>query len=609
MLSRVRRSVAAARAKVQGSRRVGRVRHHLSRVLRRQKAPTSTRPAQPTAGADALFVRFASLLPRRDLRTVVVLGGPEKDTRLRAVLIGLEPTDRVLVLAGELDPCWELDSFGATFDVAATSSAVHARLKRLGPVDLLVDLTPGPVHRHEETWRLLFFHLRAGGAWVLPTRALTEGRDAGLTAFAHVARLVSTERKSWASDPDADLANACSLVALTPSATVAVMKIRHLLKVRETDKQVFKERNPRTRLSVLERLEPTAFHSEVTTITHESDVAVTALPAEFSVPALESRYYEGRIAVTANSLTYVGPSVLPESFRYPFEHSLHNPKLISVSKDFGRLDRYSHPKTQLRGNYFHADASYSGHFGHILTEVVSRLWAWDEAKKAIPDLKIIFNVSKASNREPVLERGLFTAYGIDPSDVVVKHEPVWVDGLVGATPMWHNQNPHFVHPQIAERIWSRMTDSLSAGRPGQGPKLFVSRKSGVKHRPCRNADAVEALFAQHGYVVVYPEDYDLPEQAAMFRDAEVVAGFGGSALFNVMHSQRLRHLIVLSHESYTARNEQLYSAVLGNTVEYFWSPADLKHGNHWTDEAFKSAWEFDFERNGEALRALLADLG
>ena len=300
--------------------------------------------------------------------------------------------------------------------------------------------------------------------------------------------------------------------------------------------------------------------------------------------------------------------MLPESFRHPFAHSLHNPKLISVSKDFGRLDRYSHPKTQLRGNYFHADAAYPGHYGHILTEVVSRLWAWDEAKKVVPDLKIIFNVPQSSNREPSLELDLFTSYGIDPGDIVVKHEPVWVDGLVGATPMWHNQHPHFVHPQIKERIWSRMTDSLSVGRPGLGPKLFISRKANIKHRPCRNVGAVEALFLRHGYVAVYPEDYDLSEQAAMFRDAEIVAGFGGSALFNVMHCRHLRHLIVLSHESYTARNEQLYSAVLGNVVEYFWSPADLQHGKRWTEEAFKSAWEFDFRRNGETLTALLRKL-
>lgn len=175
--------------------------------------------------------------------------------------------------------------------------------------------------------------------------------------------------------------------------------------------------------------------------------------------------------------------------------------------------------------------------------------------------------------------------------------------------MWHNHAPHWAHPEIRDRVWKPMTDRLARGRSGRGSRLFVSRRADTRHRPCRNVADVESFFADRGFAVVRPEDNALSDQAAMFRDAEVVAGFGGSGMFNVMHCRNLRRMIVLSHEAYTARNEQLYAAVLGSDIEYFWSPADLRHAGEWSDQAFKSGWEFDFARNSAALRATVADLG
>jgi hypothetical protein len=67
--------------------------------------------------------------------------------------------------------------------------------------------------------------------------------------------------------------------------------------------------------------------------------------------------------------------------------------------------------------------------------------------------------------------------------------------------------------------------------------------------------------------------------------------------------------VVLNHESYTARNEHLYAAVLGCTEHYFWSPADIAHPtNGWSADAYYSGWEFDFERNLDQLTRLLRSL-
>jgi capsular polysaccharide biosynthesis protein len=140
-------------------------------------------------------------------------------------------------------------------------------------------------------------------------------------------------------------------------------------------------------------------------------------------------------------------------------------------------------------------------------------------------------------------------------------------------------------------------------------RIFVSRTSRWKRRRCHNAEDVERFFVAHGFTVVYPETLDLGVQAGIFANATVIAGFGGSALFNMMYAKKLQTLIVLSHEAYTARNEHLFSSVRDVEVHYFWSPPDIPHPpDGWSQDAFYSGWNFDFARNEDPLRALLTSL-
>ena len=45
-----------------------------------------------------------------------------------------------------------------------------------------------------------------------------------------------------------------------------------------------------------------------------------------------------------------------------------------------------------------------------MTEVVSRLWGWDEAKRRNPELKVVFR--PRPDKDPGTERALFSAYGL-----------------------------------------------------------------------------------------------------------------------------------------------------------------------------------------------------
>lgn len=211
-----------------------------------------------------------------------------------------------------------------------------------------------------------------------------------------------------------------------------------------------------------------------------------------------------------------------------------------------------------------------------------------------------------NERVPILEQRLFQAYGIAAEDIVWVDEPVWLESVVAATPMWHNAIPHYVHPDLRS-VWERLRTSLADPAGGLSERIFVSRRT--KNRVCRNAGAVESYFAARGFTVIQPELYDLGQQAAIFADARVVAGFGGSGMFNLLYTTQLDTLILLNQEAYTARNEHLYASLLGGDVHYFWSRPDTPHpAGGWSEEAYYSDWEFDFARNSSDLDAVLDSL-
>ena len=175
-----------------------------------------------------------------------------------------------------------------------------------------------------------------------------------------------------------------------------------------------------------------------------------------------------------------------------------------------------------------------GHFGHLLTEQVSRLWAWPEAKALVPDLKLLLGTNQRAEVQPY-EYAVYAAAGVPHEDVVMLREPARVERVLSATPML--SNPEYVHPRIAE-TWRRVGDNLAATAAG-GPRpgrVFCSRR--LKKRSCTNTGEVEDLFRAEGFEVIYPEDMPLGDQIETLRSADVVAGFAGSGLFNLCFVER-----------------------------------------------------------------------
>jgi capsular polysaccharide biosynthesis protein len=296
--------------------------------------------------------------------------------------------------------------------------------------------------------------------------------------------------------------------------------------------------------------------------------------------------------------------VLPDTFRH-HTRTLEHQRLREVAPGHVRPPFRVAGAARLPGTYYHLDNEHRGFFGHLLTEQVSRLWGWQEAKARHPDARLLVSLNRG---RPVAdwEWTILEAAGIPRSEVTVIEKRVRVERLLAATPMF--SMPRYVHPQVVE-TWDRLGSALRA-QASSGPsprRIFVSRRH--RKRACTNREEVEGLFRRHGFEVVFPEEMPVPDQVKLFHDADVVAGFAGSATFTVLFSDRPKHLVLISSVNYRAANEYMIAAVRGHRLDVATCQATVARGDGVDRKvAFRSSFTVDMEREGAWLEGVLAEI-
>lgn len=566
-------------------------------------------PSLPTGGREVQGPESTSRGGGSPIVVILALGSPVQSVRDE---VQRYHDAEVHVVASPDDlPAMDVATLGAFPWAAVNTAQLNWCLRMIGAPHTILDISPGTKQDHKATWNRAFLHLSAAGVYRVPRNAFSsvseyeDWVDFVLSVYAASrARKVSGGRLS---PRDLSLAGYAGGVAATEDMTELTKTQSHLLKVRDDEaSRLLATRLKDHYVRELVTIPSVDFQVRGKTFNHGNEGAIAGVEATFQLPARRVRAYEGpRVRVVERCLAVVGDVVVPESFRFHLEQTLRNPRLVDTDSEFSQVTAdWNYGWERLPGTYYHLDASNSGHFGHLMTEVISKLWGWDAAISEYPDLKAIFRIRKPQERYPKLELDLFTAYGIPEDRIVWVGNPVCVDRLVAATPLWHNQFPHYADPMMLQ-VWDRLASRLVSGDEAKSERLFISRPPTLGNRSCRNVQEVEAFFEEAGFDIVYPEKLSLEGQASLFAHAKVIAGFGGSALFNVGYCRRLEKLIVLNHEAYTARNEHLYGSLLGCEVHYFWSKPDTPHPvGGWSEDAYFSSWECDLPR----LRAELLDV-
>lgn len=321
-----------------------------------------------------------------------------------------------------------------------------------------------------------------------------------------------------------------------------------------------------------------------------------------TIPTLRCMVYED-VVCSRRQVSAAQGVLLPTSYHKPFRRQMTQAGVQDAGPRYARA-RGHEDAERLPGTYFHLDNEYAGHYGHVITQDLAKLWAWDDALREYPDLRVLIGSARRSNHVPSHTYELLEAFGIERSRVVQFHDPVRVERLVTATQAF--QQPAFASP-AAQAVWERVAKSLVA-QASDAPvpdRVFISRRPSLR-RSCLNGDVVEQRFRDAGFDVVYPEDLTLPDQARLFSEASVVAGFGGTGMLNLVYSSRPATRIVIASRTYQGANEYYLAMLQGGDLYYFW--CDPVAPDTPTRRNFHWDFRFDADRDGPALDKILASL-
>lgn len=562
---------------------------HQLEVYRKMLKGTGVRSAAFVIPEAHLGEVLAALRSRPDVRVAVFLPSlPRTDALGRGAVTG-----RILV-----HPTHE---FGA----------VHGLLTAMGPLDLLVDHGNG--HDRLSYFRRLFFHLRGGGRYVVNDDAEgaggteAEGSRGGLShALARLFEVkVSGDGRDSATADDRALAEAIESVDLDGARTEVVRTGHSQVKLRHSEAN-FVVRHQQVPVWTRVRSAVPAGEvdaSGVIGVHNNQPLREKLYPPAFKVPRLLVREYHEVIAHPYGILQK-DHLILPDTFRLWLSSRQRNNRLRDLSHYFAQLPPQGlDDLPRLSGQYYYLDLEYRYHFGHYLTDAVGRLWAWPAAKAANPELKILVGAVLG------FQVDLLQAAGVAREDIVVLSTPTAVESMVAAMP------GYVIGRYVSEEVtktYRRIQSGLpQVGSPG-GELVFLSREPGL-WRECTNAPEVEAVFVDRGFTLHRPELYSLPEQAALFREARVVAGYIGSSLFGSIFSPDPLQVVGFVNTSYTSNNEFLIGAALGHTFHPFWGVEEDPPQRQFDVQGRPIGkahrdYAFDFEADGGTLAALLDQL-
>ncbi|GAA0958562.1 glycosyltransferase family 61 protein [Frigoribacterium faeni] len=565
------------------------------------KLKPRTKTESPDESSAGERVSWRSRVPALGPGAVAVIVVDADQTRLVASVVELFPSAEVhVVFPGPDVPRPDVE--GVVWHSAPGNDALGPLLERIGTLDAFVFLRRVRVEAALATWGRSYLHLADGGTFVL---ASVNGTNASATTALDRLATIRDGEIEGISREETEAARSTSDMTATPDGIVFTKSGSHQLKVGERRADdVLPARLPQLGHDEITRLPATTVTAAGGgVVSHRSTDPQSVLTAEYEVPELPLRRYGAPVVLGQRLITRVGQTLLPGSFKSPFKKEVAPEIGRNPTPTFAAVGDSS--ARRLEGAYYDLRCAWPGQYGHVLTDTVGKLWGWAEAKRAVPGLKALYRLAPKTT-EPGFERDLFRAFGIADEDVEWVRDDVEVESLVAATTMWEKDYPHYAHPGLRD-IWSTLRTSLADPAAPVVRKIFVSRPPELEARPCRNVEDVEEHFRRRGFAVVRPETMSLAEQATLFSGADVVAGFGGAGMFNVLFAAAPKAVILLSHESYLAKDEQLFGLLSGAQVHVFWSAADVPRvEGSWNPDAFKSAWEFDFARNTGDLEEVLS---
>lgn len=176
----------------------------------------------------------------------------------------------------------------------------------------------------------------------------------------------------------------------------------------------------------------------------------------------------------------------------------------------------------LRGRSVFA-GHFMAHYGHFITEGISRLWLNDFSKFSnVVFFPFLFGATK--HQFFPFHWNIFDQLGIKRESIRILRNPTQFEELWIPELIWPINRP-------AGAVLHQTYSAIRKHNSNPSLKIFLSRRS---HPRLENTSEVDALFQKFGFEVIFPEEVPFDKQLALYSSSKVLAGFAGSALHNVV---------------------------------------------------------------------------
>ena len=224
-------------------------------------------------------------------------------------------------------------------------------------------------------------------------------------------------------------------------------------------------------------------------------------------------------------------------------------KTIRIPPDYSDLvfnDWYINPPLNKEAiqnyNYIDEDVVFIGpmsvHYGHFITEGLSRLWLLlDNNYK---DLKIAY-ISEAE-RDKFNE--FFLLFGIKKSNIIRINEPTKFKSIIVPEPSIR------LHDYCHEMYGETITQILKNVKLIDEKDIFLTKKATRWTGKSIGEKYIQKVFLRNGFEIVCPEEYSIDEFLSLMLSAKTLVASSGTSAHNAVFMKKQSELICLNRSDH-----------------------------------------------------------
>ena len=218
---------------------------------------------------------------------------------------------------------------------------------------------------------------------------------------------------------------------------------------------------------------------------------------------------------------------------------------------------------QDKADFIDRDVMYAGmlinHFGHFLTESLSRIWYWCE--NSDKDMDIAFLMPKKQAVFPQFWE-FMDLLGIDRNKIhiirkVTKFNKIYVPQQ--AHILNKSFNKKFLVPY--KYISSKLSESAKE-------KYYISRRKFKGGTLCMGEELLENLYKNNGFKIVYPEKLSLKEQVMIMKSASELAGVSGTGMHMALFADEGINITILERSDSPIKEQVIINQALKANAYY-----------------------------------------